>query len=102
MDMAGNDALRALAAARTRPWPHPPTPQCQHPVPRITGPDGFPKPESIDRQTARMVAQGKDPALCAHRSSYLVGGRHYCGQHAGMVALDLLITAGLAAEIHPD
>lgn len=97
--MEDNAALRALAVARTRPRSGPATPQCRHPVERITGPHGFPTPEAIARKTTRMIEKGHDPTLCSHTSSHTVHGRHYCGLHAAMVALDLLIVAGHAKAL---
>lgn len=97
--MTDNDALRALAAARTRPVPAPPTPQCEHPVILETQANGYPTTEAIEARRLRMARKGYDASLCSHSSSHVIGRRHYCAQHAGHVALAILLRAGDASVI---
>lgn len=77
----------------------PSTPQCQHVMTRRPNAAGHPSPERIARQRAKLEDRGMNPDLCCQRSSYVVDGRHYCGNHAGMAALDALVTSGAARQI---
>lgn len=97
MDLRSNQALRALATAGTRGSHE--TPQCRHPVAHETGPAGYPTPASVAKKRGRLVAKGMDPDLCCQRSSHVVAGVHYCGQHAGIAALNALIGDGMAKKL---
>lgn len=43
--------------------------------------------------------KGFDSNLCARSSAWVIDGKHYCGLHAGQVALSILIQRDEASEV---
>jgi hypothetical protein len=96
------EALGTLLAMRSRAYPSPVTPQCEQPVALVQKSNGYPTDRAIENRRLKAIRKGQDPELCSKGSSYVVGGRHYCATHAGMVALATLVEAGRAGVIAVD
>lgn len=96
------EALGTLLAMRSRAYPSPVTPQCEQPVALVQKSNGYPTDKAIENRRLKAVRKGQDPDLCSKGSSYVVGGRHYCATHAGVVALATLVAAGRAGVIAID
>jgi hypothetical protein len=60
-----------------RPWPR--TPQCDA---MLTDRNSIEWRHRNDRE---------DPCRCNNQSRYLIGKKHYCGKHAGVKALEILM-----------
>lgn len=45
----------------------------------------------LERRSKRCAAMGWNPAKCTKPSSYKIDGNHYCTQHAGQLAIKILL-----------
>lgn len=64
------------------------TPQCSMPFHTYDRAEN--QPQARERR-GRVVAKGRDPSRCAAASVFVVNGKPYCRQHAGEVALRILM-----------
>lgn len=77
--------MSGIKRLRAAPLPPVKTPQCDAPF----DPETWACPEV---RKARFKKRGLDPNRCGKSSTYVIGGKHYCGSHAGMKALEILCT----------